>query len=133
MSTGGSWQFPFGKVTWTIAFHTSSFEDGSYGGAPMGLILEVGDKRLYHAGDTALFSDMRLIGDKGLDLAFVPIGDNFTMGIDDAIEAVKLLRPKRVVPIHYNTFPYVEVDVQSFADKVACDCEILEAGQGVRL
>lgn len=133
MSTGGSWNFSFGRVTWTLAFHASSFPDGSYGGMPMGLMLQAEGKCIYHAGDTALFSDMRLIGDKGIDLAFVPIGDNFTMGIDDAVAAVKLLRPQKVVPIHYNTFPYIEVDVQEFADKVDCECVVLEPSQSLNL
>lgn len=72
----------------------------------MGVVVELGGKRIYHAGDTALFSDMRLIGEMGLDLALLPIGDHFTMGPEDALKALELLRPKKVVPIHYNTFPH---------------------------
>lgn len=133
MNTGGSWDFPFGRVTFTPALHSSSFADGSYGGMPMGFVLEAEGKHLYHAGDTALFNDMQLIGRRGLDIAFLPIGDNFTMGIDDAVHAAQLLRPKRVVPIHYNTFPYIEADPQDFASKVHCACDILSAGQTLSL
>ena len=94
MNIGGRHEFSFGAVTFTQAFHSSSFHDGTYGGMPMGAIIEMGGLRLYHAGDTALFSDMRLIGRRGLDVALLPIGDNFTMGPADAVEAVKLLQPQ---------------------------------------
>lgn len=83
----------------------------------MGVILELGGKRIYHAGDTALFSDMRLIGEVGLDLAFLPIGDHFTMGPEDALKALDLLKAKKVVPIHYNTFPPIRQDGEAFAQK----------------
>ena len=81
---------------------------------PTGIVLDVGGYRIYHAGDTALFSDMRLIGDLGLDLALLPIGDNYTMGPADAVEAIKLLRPKYVMPIHFDTFPLLAQDAGAF-------------------
>ena len=118
MNPGGSFQFTFGTVKFTPAWHSSSFPDGSYGGMPMGVILELEGKRIYHAGDTALFSDMRLIGRKPLDLALLPIGDNFTMGPEDALEAVKLLQAKTVIPIHYNTFSLIEQDAAAFKHAV---------------
>ena len=114
MNNGGRASFSFGAVKFTNAWHSSSFPDGSYGGLAMGVILEIEGKRIYHAGDTALFSDMKLIGAGGLDLAFVPIGDNFTMGPDDALSALELLRPKAVVPIHYNTFDLLKQDGDAF-------------------
>jgi L-ascorbate metabolism protein UlaG (beta-lactamase superfamily) len=84
----------------------------------MGAVVEFGGRRVYHAGDTALFGDMALIGRGGLDVALLPIGDHFTMGPDDALEAVKLLRPRHVVPIHYGTFPPIEQDAGAFRDAV---------------
>jgi L-ascorbate metabolism protein UlaG (beta-lactamase superfamily) len=115
MNTGGRANFAFGSAKFTQAWHSSSFPDGSYGGLAMGVILEIEGKRIYHAGDTALFGDMKLIGAGGLDLAFVPIGDNFTMGPDDALQALELLRPKAVMPVHYNTFDLLKQDGDAFA------------------
>jgi L-ascorbate metabolism protein UlaG (beta-lactamase superfamily) len=119
MNIGGRYSFKGGWLKWTPAWHSSSFSDGTYGGMPMGVVLELGGKRIYHAGDTALFSDMRLIGEMELDLALLPIGDNWTMGPDDALKALELLRPKRVMPIHYNTFPPIAQDGAAFASKAA--------------
>jgi L-ascorbate metabolism protein UlaG (beta-lactamase superfamily) len=126
MNVGGAHTFPFGRLKFTPAWHSNSLPDGSYGGMPMGLIVEAEGKRVYHAGDTALFGDMALLGRGGLDLALLPIGDNYTMGLDDATEAVKLLKPKRVVPIHYNTFPLIEQDAEAFKAQVeaATDAEL---------
>ncbi|NLF00155.1 MAG: metal-dependent hydrolase [Anaerolineales bacterium] len=121
MNVGGTHRFPFGQVRLTPAWHSSSFPDGSYGGMPTGLVLDVGGVRIYHAGDTALFSDMRLIGDLGLDLALLPIGDNYTMGPDDALEAVKLLRPRYVMPIHFGTFPLLAQDADAFKRRVEAE------------
>jgi len=115
MNIGGTYRFPGGWLKWFPAWHSSSFPDGTYGGMPMGVVVELGGKRIYHAGDTALFSDMRLIGELGLDLALLPIGDHFTMGPEDALKALDLLRPKGVVPIHYNTFPPIQQDGEAFA------------------
>lgn len=121
MNIGGRYTFPFGTVTYTPAWHSNSLPDGTYAGMPSGVVLEAEGKRLYHAGDTALFGDMALIGKRALDLALLPIGDNFTMGPEDALEAVKLLRPKIVIPIHYNTFEVIRQDAQAF--KVAVENE----------
>ncbi|MFN2321360.1 MAG: metal-dependent hydrolase [Trueperaceae bacterium] len=117
-NTGGRVVLPVGAVTFTAAWHSSSFDDGGYGGLAMGAVIEIGGRRVYHAGDTALFGDMALIARGGLDLALLPIGDHFTMGPADAVEAVKLLRPSRVVPIHYGTFPPIEQDAEAFRDAV---------------
>ena len=137
MNIGGSFQFPFGRVQFTPAWHSSSFPDGTYGGMPTGIVLEIDGKRIYHAGDTALFSDMRLIGRKGLDLAMLPIGDFFTMGPDDALEAVKLLAPKAVIPIHYDTFDAIAQDAQAFKASVEREtdarCLVLQPGDSMEL
>lgn len=117
-NTGGRVALPLGAVTFTAAWHSSSFDDGGYGGLAMGAVFEIGGRRVYHAGDTALFGDMELIARGGLDLALLPIGDHFTMGPADAVEAVKLLRPSRVVPIHYGTFPPIVQDAGAFRDAV---------------
>lgn len=114
MNIGGARSFPFGTVRFTPAWHSSSFDDGTYGGMPTGVVLEAEGKRIYHAGDTALFGDMQLIGSPGLDLAFLPIGGNFTMDPSDAAAAARLLSPTRVVPIHYDTFPPIRQDPEAF-------------------
>jgi L-ascorbate metabolism protein UlaG (beta-lactamase superfamily) len=117
MNIGGVYRFEGGWLKWTPAWHSSSFPDGTYGGMPMGVIVELGGFKVYHAGDTALFSDMHLIGEVGLDLALLPIGDNYTMGPDDALRALELLKPRRVVPIHYDTFPLIAQDGPAFAQR----------------
>lgn len=118
-NTGGSHNHGFVTVKQTIAFHSSSFPDGSYGGNPNGFVLTTeGGQRLYYSGDTALFSDMKLIGDDRIDLAFLPIGDNYTMGVEDSIKAIKLIQPKVVVPMHYNTWEIIAADVVSWAHRV---------------
>ncbi len=137
MNAGGSYTFPFGTLTFTPAWHSNSLPDGTYAGMPMGVILEAEGKRIYHAGDTALFSDMQLIGRKGLDLAMVPIGDNFTMGPDNALEAVTLLNPKQVVPVHYNTFDVIKQDANAFKTSVesqtSSECVVLDPGEQLEL
>lgn len=115
---GGRVAMPFGALRFTPAWHSSGFADGSYGGMPMGVIVEIDGIRVYHAGDTGLFGDMALIGRHGLDAALLPIGGHFTMDPPEALEAVRLLRPRRVVPIHYGTFPLIEQDPHAFADAV---------------
>src|SRR6185503_17515892 len=113
---GGGANLPFGRVKLTLAFHSSSLPDGSNGGNPCGFLLSLtSGPRIYFACDTALFGDMALIGAAGLDLAVLPIGDLFTMGPDDALEAVKLLKPRRVVPSHYNTRPPIAQDAEQWA------------------
>jgi L-ascorbate metabolism protein UlaG (beta-lactamase superfamily) len=120
---GGGFHHDIGYIKLTIAFHGSSFPDGSYGGMPCGFLLNVDDKQIYIAGDTALYSDMALTGRHGLDLAILPIGDNFTMGPDDALIAAKFLKAKTVIPYHYNTWPPIEQDVNSWADRVRAETD----------
>jgi L-ascorbate metabolism protein UlaG (beta-lactamase superfamily) len=131
MHIGGSHEFPFGRVKLTIAHHGSSFPDGTYGGNPAGLILTIDGKRIHHTGDTALTHDMSFAGDEGLDVVLIPIGDNFTMGVDDALRALDFLRPKVVVPIHYDTWPLIAADVSRFATgakEKGVVCRVLEPG-----
>jgi L-ascorbate metabolism protein UlaG (beta-lactamase superfamily) len=111
MNIGGHWFFDFGKVKCVNAVHSSSLPDGTYGGNPMGFLLETHDGNLYYAGDTALTLDMKLIGDyKHIDVAFLPIGNNFTMGIDNAIIAAGFIRCDRIIGMHYDTFGYIKID-----------------------
>lgn len=138
MNIGGNVEFDFGKVKYVQAFHSNSITEAGeiiYLGMPCGLIFTLGEKVIYHCGDTGLFSDMKLIADRHpVDVCFVPIGDNFTMGIEDAAYAInELIKPKIAVPVHYNTFPYIEVDVNAFADKVDTKVEILQSGQSVSI
>lgn len=128
---GGGFNHPFGHLKLTVALHGSSMPDGAYGGMPAGLLLTVDGKKIYIAGDTALFSDMQLIGEAGLDLAIVPIGDNFTMGPDDALKSLAYLKPNVVIPCHYNTFGYIEVDEQGWADRVNAETETTAVVLGV--
>lgn len=134
---GGGFDHPFGRLKLTLALHGSALPDGSYGGNPAGLLLTMDDRKIYHACDTGLFGDMALIGEEGIDLAILPIGDNFTMGPVDALRAVKLLRPRTVAPIHYNTFEVIEQDPHAFARRVEAEtearCVVLEPGESLEL
>ena len=135
---GGGYPHAFGYVKLTIAHHGSSLPDGSYGGQPAGLLITLeDDKRVYFAGDTGLFYSMSLIGEEGLDLAVLPIGDNFTMGPDDALRAVKLLQPKFVIPIHYNTFEVIEQDPNVWTKSVQAETSttplLLKPGDSITL
>lgn len=118
---GGGFQHPFGYLKLTLALHGSGLPDGSYGGNPCGFLLETGGRRVYLACDTGLFGDMALIGEGGLDLAVLPIGDNFTMGPVDAVRAVKLLQPRHVIPIHYNTWGLIAQDGAAWGQRVAAE------------
>jgi L-ascorbate metabolism protein UlaG (beta-lactamase superfamily) len=119
MQHGGGHTFPFGYCKLTLAFHGSQLPDGSEGGNPVGFLIKFKDgKTLYNAADTGLFGDMKLIGEEGVDLACLPIGDNFTMGPDDALRAVKLIAPRKVMPMHYDTFPLIQQDAKAWAGKV---------------
>jgi L-ascorbate metabolism protein UlaG (beta-lactamase superfamily) len=123
MHIGGAHEFDFGRVKFTQAFHGSSYteEDNTivYTGMPAGILLTIDGKTIYHVGDTALFSDLKMIGDMNtIDLAFVPIGDNFTMGPEDALVATDWIRAKVVVPVHYDTFPVIKQDPEAFAKQV---------------
>jgi L-ascorbate metabolism protein UlaG (beta-lactamase superfamily) len=115
---GGGFDYPWGRVKLTMAQHGSALPDGTYGGNPCGFLFYVQGKKIYHACDTGLFYDMKLIGEEGIDLAFLPIGDNFTMGPHDALRAVKLIEPNQVVPIHYDTFDLIKQDPNAWAEKV---------------
>lgn len=138
MGIGGAYDFEFGRVKFTQAFHSSSYttESGEvvYGGMPAGVLLTLQGKTIYHAGDTSLFGDMNLIGDRNdIDVAFLPIGDNFTMGPEDAAYAVQLLKPQIVVPVHYNTFPPIKQDPQIFKSLVdTAEVQVLKAGDSVQ-
>jgi len=118
---GGGCDYPWGRVKLTIAHHGSGLPDGTYGGNPAGFLFYIEGKKIYHAGDTALFHDMKLIGEEGIDLAILPIGDNFTMGPDDALRAVKLIEPAQVTPIHYNTFDLIKQDPHAWARRVEAE------------
>lgn len=140
MHIGGSHRFDFGKVKLTQAFHGSAYteEDNQkivYTGMPAGILLTVEGKTIFHAGDTGLFSDMKLIGELNhIDLAFLPIGDNFTMGPEDAKLAAEWLRAKQVVPVHYSTFPVIEQDPHAFADSLPGGVgKVLEVGESIEL
>jgi L-ascorbate metabolism protein UlaG (beta-lactamase superfamily) len=116
---GGGYDHGIVHCKFTVAFHSSSFPDGTYGGNPCGFVFSARGQRLYFAGDTSLFSDMQLIGEMGLDVAFLPIGDNFTMGPDDSLQAIKYLRPRYVVPMHYKTWPVIDQDASAWANMVS--------------
>lgn len=131
---GGGFHHPFGYLKLTQALHGSALPDGSYGGNPAGFLLTAPEgQKLYLACDTGLFGDMRLIGEEGIDLAVLPIGDNFTMGPEDALRAVKLLQPRHVIPIHYNTWGLIAQDPRQWAARVQAEtgtrAHVLQPGE----
>lgn len=135
LGIGGQKAFDFGTVKFVHAFHSSSYTDDkghvNYTGMPAGIIVSNDDFKFYHMGDTGLFGDIQLISDINgpFDVTFIPIGDNFTMGIDDAAYAVNnMLNTKVAVPIHYNTFPDIEVDVSQFAKLTNDKARVLNPG-----
>ena len=134
---GGGFDFPWGRVKLTMAQHGSALPDGSYGGNPCGFLFSIEDKKIYHACDTGLFYDMKLIGEEGINLAILPIGDNFTMGPDDALRAVKLIEPRQVIPIHYDTFDVIKQDPHAWAIRVekdtAAKVRVLKPGETLEL
>jgi L-ascorbate metabolism protein UlaG (beta-lactamase superfamily) len=135
---GGGFRYPFGYLKLTIAHHGSGLPDGSYGGSPAGLLITAPDaKEIYFACDTGLFYDMKLIGDEGIDLAVLPIGDNFTMGPDDALRAVKLINPSVVIPVHYDTWELISQDPEAWAERVEAEtstrCVVLSPGESYSL
>lgn len=133
MNHGGSWDFPFGRVKMVNAIHSSSMPDGSYGGNPAGFVVKTQDISIYYAGDTALHYDMQLIAEEfDLDLAFLPIGSNFTMDIDDALRAASFVKAKKIIGMHYDTFPYIEIDHQQAmeaAKEAKVDLNLLKIGE----
>lgn len=129
---GGGADYDFGHVKFTIAHHGSAAPDGTYMGAPAGVLITLGGRKLYHAGDTALTYDMKLLGEMHtIDVAMLPIGDHYTMGVDDAIKALEFIDPKIAIPMHYNTFPPVKADPNRFAEggrQLGVEVHILEPG-----
>jgi L-ascorbate metabolism protein UlaG (beta-lactamase superfamily) len=132
MNSGGATKQPFGSVKLTPAIHSSQLPDGSNGGVASGFLLDTDGKNIYFACDTALFSDMQLIGEVGLDAAVLPIGDLFTMGIDDSIIATNFLNPRAVLPQHYNTWPPIQQDADAWAERIRSETKahpvVLEPG-----
>ena len=137
MHIGGAYNFPFGRLKFTIAHHGSASPDGRYMGEPAGVVITMGGKTVYHSGDTGLFLDMQLIGQRDkIGVACLPIGDNFTMGIDDAVKAVEFINPNLAIPMHYNTFPVIKADPSEFKEKVAKigkNAQVLEFGQTITI
>ncbi len=137
MNTGGWWNAPFGRVKMTYARHSSSFPDGTYGGNPNGFVLELEGKTVYNTGDTCPFAEMAWTGEEhAIDLALMPIGDYFTMGPEDALRAVKMLRPKLTVPLHFGTFPNIEIDLNRWTGGMGAagfKTRVMDAGETLEL
>lgn len=137
MHIGGAHYFDFGRVKFTIAHHGSMTPDNTYGGEPAGVIISSDGKNIYHTGDTGLFYDMKLIGEMNpVDYMLLPIGDNFTMGIDDAVKAAELVSPKVAVPMHYKTFPVIDADPYEFKSKAeskGISVQVLKFGEEIEL
>ena len=137
MQIGGARQFPFGRLKLTIAHHSSSnaTADGfAYLGNPAGFLITADAKTIYHAGDTGLFLDMKLIGEiDRIDIALLPIGDNFTMGPEDAARATAFLHARLAIPMHFNTFDLITVDPRRFAELATCEVKILGVGESVEV
>lgn len=134
MNHGGSWKFDFGTVKYTNAVHSSMLPDGSYGGNPGGFIVKNDEISFYYAGDTALSMDMKLIGElEKIDVAILPIGDNFTMGVDDAVVAAEFINCNKIIGVHYDTFGYIEINHKEAIDKFKAkgkELILLEIGEG---
>lgn len=137
MNHGGSKLFDFGKVKFVNAVHSSTLPDGSPGGNPGGFVVQSEDQTFYFAGDTALTYDMKLIGEEfSVDFAFMPIGDNFTMGISDAVRAAEFVGTRKIIGMHYDTFPYIEIDqaaAKKAADKAGLELIMLNIGENITL
>ncbi|RYY22034.1 MAG: metal-dependent hydrolase [Sphingobacteriaceae bacterium] len=136
MNIGGSFNFDFGRVKMVNAIHSSSMPDGSYGGNPAGFVIYADGKKVYIAGDTALTYDMKLLEDENLDLAFLPIGDNFTMGPDDAVKAAGFINCKNIIGVHFDTFPPIKLDHEAAKEKFAAaglNFTLPEIGQVIEL
>ena len=139
MHIGGGYNFPFGRVKLTIAHHGSGVDLGGdalvYMGNPCGFLVTLEGKTLYHAGDTGIFLDMKLIGEMdNIDIALLPIGDNFTMGINDAVKAAEFIQAKLAIPMHYNTFDIIKADPQEFQKKVQAiglQSQVMEIGGAI--
>ncbi len=137
MNIGGGVSLPFGHVKMTPAWHSSQLPDGSYGGEPAGFVLTIAENRIYFACDTGLFSDMQLIGQGGIDLAVLPIGDLFTMGPADSIQAIQWIKPTKVAPAHYGTWPPIEQDAPAWAtlvrEKTSAEPIVVAPGESFKL
>jgi L-ascorbate metabolism protein UlaG (beta-lactamase superfamily) len=139
MHIGGAYNFEFGRVKLTIAHHGSAAGESGleYTGNPCGFVFTMGGKTVYHTGDTGLFLDMKLIGEiNPIDLMFLPIGDNFTMGVDDAVRAVQFVKPKVVVPMHFNTWDVIAADPEEFKKKLdgsGVRVEVLQPNQSLEM
>lgn len=136
LNHGGSWKFDFGSVKYVNAIHTSSLPDGSYGGNPGGFVITAGGKQVYFAGDTALTMDMELLGRyNNIDVAILPIGDCFTMGIDDAVIAADMIKCDTIIGMHFDTFPFIELKDKDGAKKAFADAgknlTVMEIGQTI--
>ena len=136
MNIGGGYDFDFGRVKMVYALHSSSMPDGAYGGNPAGYVVSTEGKKIYFAGDTALTYDMKLLADENLDWAFLPIGDNYTMGADDAIKACSFINCKNVIGMHYDTFPAITIDKDEVKRKFSnagINLKLLEIGESLTL
>jgi L-ascorbate metabolism protein UlaG (beta-lactamase superfamily) len=127
MNIGGGFNFDFGRVKMVNAVHSSALPDGSNGGNPAGFVIFAEGKKIYFAGDTALTYDMKLLEDENLDWAFLPIGDNYTMGADDAIKAAAFINCKNIIGIHYDSFPVIKIDKEEVKEK------FIKAGLNLKL
>jgi L-ascorbate metabolism protein UlaG (beta-lactamase superfamily) len=127
MNIGGGFNFDFGRVKMVNAVHSSTMPDGAAGGNPAGFVLYSEGKKIYYAGDTALTYDMKLLEDENLDWAFLPIGDNYTMGVDDAIKATNFINCKNIIGVHYDTFPVIAIDKDEVMEK------FIKAGINIKL
>lgn len=138
MHIGGGHDFDFGRVKFTIAHHGSQTPDGTYAGEPAGVIIKADGKTIYHTGDTGLFLDMKLISEMNgpIDYMLLPIGDNFTMNITDAVKAAEFVKPKTAIPIHYNTFPVIKADPEEFkkkAEAAGINVRVMTYGEEIKL
>ncbi len=137
MNTGGQWQFEWGSVKWVRADHSSSFPDGTYGGSPNGILLQAEGKVIYNTCDTAPFVEMEWIGnDYDVDVCLMPIGDCYTQGPEDAVRSARMIRPALTIPLHYNTFPLIEVDVsywESLMDEAGFRTRVLGPTESIEI
>jgi L-ascorbate metabolism protein UlaG (beta-lactamase superfamily) len=117
MNIGGGFNFDFGRVKMVNAIHSSTMPDGAAGGNPAGFVITTNEKKVYFAGDTALTYDMKLLADENLDWAYLPIGDNYTMGVDDAIKACSFINCNNIIGMHYDTFPVIKIDIEEAKEK----------------
>ena len=136
MNIGGGFDFDFGRVKMVNAIHSSTLPDGSPGGNPAGFVIYTNDKTIYFAGDTALTYDMKLLEDENLDWAFLPIGDNYTMGAEDAIKASGFINCENIIGMHYDTFPVIKIDIEEVKqrfEEAGIELKLLQIGESMTL